>query len=155
MVHYLYRPVHYFGSQKKLCIPNIDTSFPVTAELRGVVPLVDASVVGSDVENANEVSSLNTPFNADGLSAAKVIAAAGLSNFTTKAADGTVGSSGASSNSSALVAVISASIASSSVSPGRGSNFKCSGSELWWSRYHIRVDQVSTSHLSKIISTTT
>jgi hypothetical protein len=26
---------------------------------------------------------------------------------------------------------------------------------LWWSRYHIRVDQVSTSHLSKIISTTT
>ncbi|KAK0113540.1 hypothetical protein ONS95_013791 [Cadophora gregata] len=74
-------------------VPSIcsDASLPATEELRGVVPLVDPAVTGSDVENANSATSLTTPFDATGLSVAEVMAAQGFSNFTTKAADGTAG----------------------------------------------------------------
>lgn len=68
-----------------------DATLPVTAALRGIVPLVDPSVTGSDVENANSASSLTTPFSAVGLSVAEVVAANGFSNFTTQAADGSAG----------------------------------------------------------------
>ncbi|KAJ5041805.1 uncharacterized protein L3040_005371 [Drepanopeziza brunnea f. sp. 'multigermtubi'] len=76
-----------------VAIPSIcsDVSLPATAELRGVVPLVDPAVTGSDDENSKSATSLNTPFDATGLSVAEVMAAQGFSNFTTKAADGTAG----------------------------------------------------------------
>ncbi|KUJ18990.1 uncharacterized protein LY89DRAFT_643576 [Mollisia scopiformis] len=98
-------------------VPSIcsDPTLPTTAALRGVVPLVDPSVTGSDVENANAATSLTTPFTADGLSVAEVMVAQGFSNFTTKALDGTVGAASGSS-ASASVAVSSASIVASSVS---------------------------------------
>lgn len=69
-------------------IPNIcgDASLPATAELRGIVPLVDPDVVGSDVENANSASSLQSPFDAEGLSVADIMIAQGFSNFTVNGA---------------------------------------------------------------------
>ncbi|KAL3419820.1 hypothetical protein PVAG01_08318 [Phlyctema vagabunda] len=87
-----------------------DPTLPVNPLLRGVVPLVDPAVGGSDAENANAATSLTTPFPADGLSVADIMAAQGFSNFTTKAADGTVGAApaaGASSGSVASSAAVS------------------------------------------------
>ncbi|PQE08975.1 hypothetical protein CJF32_00002632 [Rutstroemia sp. NJR-2017a WRK4] len=74
-------------------VPNIcsDPTLPATAELRGVVPLIDPAVTGSDAENANSAKSTTTPFNADGLSVADVMVAQGFSNFTTTDAAGTKG----------------------------------------------------------------
>ncbi|EFX00938.1 hypothetical protein CMQ_2019 [Grosmannia clavigera kw1407] len=72
-------------------IPNIcsDPSLPASSQLRGVVPLIDPAVVGSDHENANSNSSKVTPFSADGLSVAQIMVAQGFSNFTAVALDGT------------------------------------------------------------------
>ncbi|KAI1114494.1 hypothetical protein F5Y14DRAFT_414441 [Nemania sp. NC0429] len=69
-------------------VPNIcgDASLPATAELRGIVPLVDPAVTGSDAENANSASSLQSPFSADGISVADVMIAQGFSNFTVNGA---------------------------------------------------------------------
>ncbi|KAI8964598.1 hypothetical protein F5Y11DRAFT_79125 [Daldinia sp. FL1419] len=69
-------------------VPNIcgDASLPATEELRGIVPLVDPDVTGSDVENANSASSLQSPFDASGLSVADVMTAQGFSNFTVNGA---------------------------------------------------------------------
>lgn len=61
-----------------------DASLPATAALRGIVPLVDPAVGGSDVENANSAKSVDQPFNAEGLSVAQVMDAQGFSNFTVK-----------------------------------------------------------------------
>lgn len=65
-------------------IPNIcgDASLPATEALRGIIPLVDPDVVGSDTENANSEASLAEPFDATGLSVADVMIAQGFSNFT-------------------------------------------------------------------------
>lgn len=67
-----------------------DATLPASSQLRGVVPLVDPAVTGSDVENANSATSKKTPFAADGLSQAEVMIAQGFSNFTAKAANGDV-----------------------------------------------------------------
>lgn len=91
-------------------VPSIcgDATLPATQELRGIVPLVDPAVGGSDTENANSATSLKTPFDATGLSVAQVMTAQGFSNFTTvdasgnKAAAGNAGAaSGAASNQTA------------------------------------------------------
>ncbi|KAK0108115.1 hypothetical protein ONS95_002938 [Cadophora gregata] len=65
-------------------IPSIcsDPTLPKSAELRGVVPLIDPAVGGQDVENANSKTSITTPFDATGLSVAQVMIAQGFSNFT-------------------------------------------------------------------------
>ncbi|KAI0004060.1 hypothetical protein F4779DRAFT_77783 [Xylariaceae sp. FL0662B] len=78
-------------------VPNIcgDASLPATEELRGIVPLVDPDVTGSDVENDNSATSLQTPFDADGLSVAEVMQAQGFSNFTV---NGAAAGSGAANN---------------------------------------------------------
>ncbi|KAI0513035.1 hypothetical protein F5B22DRAFT_284209 [Xylaria bambusicola] len=69
-------------------VPNIcgDASLPATEALRGIIPLVDPDVVGSDVENANSASSLQSPFDASGLSVADIMIAQGFSNFTVNGA---------------------------------------------------------------------
>jgi hypothetical protein len=84
-------------------VPNIcsDPTLPATAELRGVVPLIDPAVTGSDAENANSAKSATTPFNADGLSVADVMVAQGFSNFTTTDAAGTKGTPGAAAGGAA------------------------------------------------------
>ncbi|KAK1676406.1 hypothetical protein BDP55DRAFT_693207 [Colletotrichum godetiae] len=61
-----------------------DASLPATEALRGIVPLVDPAVTGSDAENANSATSLQNPFDATGLSVAEVMQAQGFSNFTIK-----------------------------------------------------------------------
>lgn len=71
-------------------VPSIcsDPTLPTTEALRGIVPLIDPAVVGSDLENANSAKSVTTPFANAGMSVADIMAANGFSNFTTKAADG-------------------------------------------------------------------
>ncbi|EQB56525.1 hypothetical protein CGLO_03468 [Colletotrichum gloeosporioides Cg-14] len=79
-------------------VPNIcgDASLPATEALRGIVPLVDPAVTGSDTENANSATSKTTPFDAAGLSVADVMKAQGFSNFTTAGA--AAGNAGAGNN---------------------------------------------------------
>ncbi len=87
-----------------------DAGLPATAELRGILPLVDPAVPGSDVENANSNKSVTAPFSADGLSVADVAAANGFSNFTTQGSDGSTGgaSSGSAASGSAATSVAAA-----------------------------------------------
>ncbi|KAL1854599.1 hypothetical protein Plec18170_004689 [Paecilomyces lecythidis] len=89
-------------------VPSIcsDPTLPTTAALRGIVPLVDPAVVGSDVENANSNSSLQTPFNADGLSVAQIMIANGFSNFTSTALDGTTDNAQAATSAITAVAAV-------------------------------------------------
>jgi len=99
-------------------IPSLcsDPTLPTSAALRGIIPLIDPGVVGSDIENANSNTSRTTPFNAVGLSVAEVVVAQGFSNFTAedltgaKVAASTLGAAG---NVSA--AVVSAAPAAASV----------------------------------------
>ncbi len=92
-----------------------DATLPATEVLRGIVPLVDPAVLGSDVENANSALSIGTPFDATGLSVADVVAANGFLNFTTQAVDGTAGAASASaSNVTATAAASASSVVSAS-----------------------------------------
>lgn len=101
-------------------VPSIcsDASLPTNALLRGVVPLIDPDVVGSDIQNANSKTSLTTSFPSDGLSVAQIMVNAGFSNFTTKALDGTVGTAAAGSTTpsggpaSVAISVVSSAVAS-------------------------------------------
>ncbi|KAH8197611.1 hypothetical protein TruAng_008243 [Truncatella angustata] len=83
-------------------IPNIcgDATLPATNELRGIVPLVDPAVTGSDAENANSATSLTNPFDATGLSVAQVMIAQGFSNFSVNGQDQSTGSTGGNTDSS-------------------------------------------------------
>jgi hypothetical protein len=74
-------------------IPTLcsDPTLPATEILRGIVPLIDPAVGGSDIANKLSAQSLVTPFDATGLSVAQVFAANGFTNFTTKDLAGTVG----------------------------------------------------------------
>ncbi|KAK6074069.1 hypothetical protein SCUP234_08396 [Seiridium cupressi] len=96
-------------------IPNIcgDATLPATAELRGIVPLIDPAVTGSDTENANSASSLTTPFDATGLSVAEVMIAQGFSNFSVNGQDQSSGSTGNTANtgSSATATAVASSAA--------------------------------------------
>jgi len=78
-------------------IPTIcdDASLPATAELRGIVPLVDPAVAGSDIENANAASSQQNPFQANGLSVADIAIANGFANLTRQGSDGATSDAGA------------------------------------------------------------
>lgn len=71
-------------------VPSIcgDATLPKSAQLRGVVPLIDPAVTGSDLENKNAAASKTTPFSADGLSVAQVMIKQGFSNFTIVNSDG-------------------------------------------------------------------
>jgi len=53
-------------------IPTIcnEAGLPASAELQGIVPLVDPDVEGSDVQNANAAASLANPLDAGGASVA-------------------------------------------------------------------------------------
>ena len=68
-------------------IPTLcsDATLPATAELRGILPLIDPDVVGADVANQLSAQSLTTPLNADGLSIADLSTAQGFTNFTAQA----------------------------------------------------------------------
>ncbi|KAJ2894797.1 hypothetical protein MKZ38_007226 [Zalerion maritima] len=73
-----------------VAIPSLcsDVDLPATAELQGIIPLIDPDTEGADVQNANAATSLQTPFDADGLSVADISAAQGFANFTAQGSDG-------------------------------------------------------------------
>jgi hypothetical protein len=73
-----------------VAIPSIcdDPTLPATEQLRGITPLIDPGVVGSDVANALSASSAETPLDATGKSIADLLTENGFSNFTAQAADG-------------------------------------------------------------------
>ncbi|KAK7961585.1 uncharacterized protein PG986_002410 [Apiospora aurea] len=85
-------------------VPNIcdDVSLPATAELRGIIPLVDPDVDGAADENQKSATSLTTPFDAAGKSVADIMKANGFSNFAAKgaAAGGNAGNAGNNNNNS-------------------------------------------------------
>lgn len=117
-------------------IPSIcsDPTLPTTAVLRGIVPLIDPAVVGSDTENANSATSKTTAFNADGLSVADVMVANGFSNFTAVALDGTKSSPGSASGAASGAAASSVAVSSATVASS-SSKFKsrCLNAELTYS----------------------
>ncbi|KKP04310.1 hypothetical protein THAR02_03587 [Trichoderma harzianum] len=110
-------------------VPSIcsDATLPKSAQLRGVVPLIDPAVVGSDLENKNAAASKTKPFAADGLSVAQVMVQNGFSNFTAVALDGSKsntsgGSAAAGSSAAAAPVATSASAAQASAPPATAVN---------------------------------
>lgn len=100
-------------------VPTIcsDPSLPSTAVLRGVLPLIDPAVVGSDVANKLSAQSLTTPFSNAGMSVAQIFAANGFTNFTTQDLSGNTGSASNASGSGGPAAS-----SSSGSSDGAGSS---------------------------------
>ncbi|KAK5223195.1 hypothetical protein LTR47_010371 [Exophiala xenobiotica] len=74
-------------------IPTIcdDPTLPATDVLRGITPLIDPAVVGSDVANALSAQTKVTPLDATGKSVADLLAENGFTNFTTQDAAGSAG----------------------------------------------------------------
>ncbi|KAI0121204.1 hypothetical protein BJ170DRAFT_150599 [Xylariales sp. AK1849] len=103
-------------------VPNIcgNATLPATASLRGIVPLVDPAVGGSDLENSNAATSLQTPFDATGLSVAQVMIAQGFSNFSVngQAQSSGASSGGGSANGTAPAAATAAPAASTALACG-------------------------------------
>ncbi|KAF2502611.1 hypothetical protein BU16DRAFT_448160 [Lophium mytilinum] len=100
-------------------IPTIcnDPTLPASKQLRGITPLIDPGVGGSDVANALSASSAKTPLDATGKSIADLLTANGFTNFTGQAADGAAGATptaGGNAGNAASSAVSSAVAASSS-----------------------------------------
>ncbi|KAI1131820.1 hypothetical protein F5Y10DRAFT_35635 [Nemania abortiva] len=112
-------------------VPNIcgDASLPATAELRGIVPLVDPAVTGSDVENANSATSLTSPFAADGLSVADVMVAQGFSNFTVNGAAASGGNASGGNAGSADSATTTTAAAAATTTAASTPVFTCGGSK--------------------------
>ncbi|PGH18428.1 hypothetical protein AJ79_00497 [Helicocarpus griseus UAMH5409] len=75
-----------------------DPTLPATEALRGIIPLVDPDVEGSDVQNANSEASLTTPFNSDGLSVAAISEANGFANFNVAGGNAAGGNGAAGGN---------------------------------------------------------
>ncbi|KIW38314.1 uncharacterized protein PV06_09289 [Exophiala oligosperma] len=105
-------------------IPTIcsDPTLPVTDILRGITPLIDPAVGGSDVANALSAQTVATPLDATGKSVADLLSENGFTNFTTQDSTGTTGTAaagdstagtGAASTSSAPVATSAAAVACS------------------------------------------
>ncbi|KIW89676.1 uncharacterized protein Z519_09832 [Cladophialophora bantiana CBS 173.52] len=71
-------------------IPTIcdDPSLPATDVLRGITPLIDPAVVGSDIANALSAKTKVTPLDATGKSVADLLVENGFSNFTAQSAAG-------------------------------------------------------------------
>lgn len=74
-------------------IPTIcnDPTLPATDVLRGITPLIDPAVVGSDIANALSAQTVATPLDATGKSVADLLAENGFTNFTTQDAAGNTG----------------------------------------------------------------
>ncbi|KAH8816396.1 hypothetical protein F5884DRAFT_220733 [Xylogone sp. PMI_703] len=116
----------------QVSIPSIcsDPTLPATQILRGIVPLIDPAVVGSDVENALSAQSQKTPFDATGLSVADVMAAHGFTNFTTQALDGTTGTAPAAGKAVAAPPAASSAAAVVSSAPVAKANSVSCGSAV-------------------------
>ncbi|KIW70649.1 hypothetical protein PV04_02894 [Phialophora macrospora] len=97
-------------------IPTIcnDPTLPATDVLRGITPLIDPAVVGSDIANALSASTQANPLDATGQSVADLLAENGFTNFTGQAADGTtsaIDAGGAAGGNAASTVVESSTVA--------------------------------------------
>ncbi|KAI0876915.1 hypothetical protein GGS24DRAFT_187372 [Hypoxylon argillaceum] len=112
-------------------VPNIcgDASLPATADLRGIVPLVDPAVGGSDTENALSAKSLTAPFSASGLSVAQVMVAQGFSNFTVNGAAAAGGASSGNTGSAATTTAAAAATTTAATTTSAKATFTCAGSK--------------------------
>ncbi|KAJ9603979.1 hypothetical protein H2200_011501 [Cladophialophora chaetospira] len=101
-------------------IPTIcsDPTLPASDVLRGITPLIDPAVVGSDIANALSEKSKATPLDATGKSVADLLAENGFTNFTSQAADGSTNaiSAGGAAGGSSAASTNSAAATSSTVS---------------------------------------
>ena len=108
-------------------IPTIcdDPTLPATERLRGITPLIDPAVGGSDVTNALSASSAKAPLDATGKSIADLLTENGFSNFTGQAAAGNTTTTG------------NANAATPSAAAGKSLNHSypriliCSSSSMW------------------------
>jgi hypothetical protein len=106
-------------------IPTIcdDPTLPATEQLRGITPLIDPAVGGSDVANALSASSAKAPLDATGKSIADLLTENGFSNFTGQAAAGntaTADNANAATSSAAAAPVASAAAAAPTVASSAG-----------------------------------
>ncbi|KIW27674.1 uncharacterized protein PV07_07397 [Cladophialophora immunda] len=87
-------------------IPTIcdDPTLPATDVLRGITPLIDPAVVGSDIANALSAKTKVTPLDATGKSVADLLAENGFTNFTGQSAAGATSAPPAASLSAATEA---------------------------------------------------
>jgi hypothetical protein len=71
-------------------IPTIcsDPTLPATEELRGITPLIDPAVAGSDAANALSASSKANPLDATGKSIADLLTENGFTNFISQGSAG-------------------------------------------------------------------
>ena len=81
---------------------------PATDVLRGITPLIDPAVGGSDIANALSAQTVATPLDATGKSVADLLAENGFTNFTTQDLAGNKSAAsdaaGVGSNSTVVVA---------------------------------------------------
>ena len=101
-------------------IPTIcdDPTLPATEKLRGITPLIDPAVGGSNFANALSASSAKAPLDATGKSIAGLLTENGFSNFTGQAAAGntaTAGNANAATSSAAAAPVASTAAAAPAV----------------------------------------
>lgn len=99
-------------------IPTIcsDPTLPANQMLRGITPLIDPSVGGSDVANALSAQTKKTPLDATGKSVADLLAENGFTNFTTQDAAGNKGAAPAGTGSGAGTGAAAIDTASASAS---------------------------------------
>ena len=106
-------------------IPTIcdDPTLPATEQLRGITPLIDPAVGGSNVANALSASSAKDPLDATGKSIADLLTENGFSNFTRQAAasnTATASNANAATSSAAAAPVASAAAAAPTVASSAG-----------------------------------
>ena len=98
-------------------IPSIcsDPTLPASDVLRGITPLIDPAVGGSDIANALSAQTAATPLDATGKSVADLLAENGFTNFTTQDLAGNKGAAPAAGGAAPVVSSSAALIATTSV----------------------------------------
>ncbi|OAP65677.1 hypothetical protein AYL99_01649 [Fonsecaea erecta] len=100
-------------------IPTIcdDPTLPATDVLRGITPLIDPAVVGSDIANALSAKTKVTPLDATGKSVADLLAENGFTNFTGQSAAGATSAAPAASGSAGTGTSSTTGLATSGAEP--------------------------------------
>ncbi|KIX95009.1 uncharacterized protein Z520_09319 [Fonsecaea multimorphosa CBS 102226] len=103
-------------------IPTIcdDPTLPATDVLRGITPLIDPAVVGSDIANALSAKTKVTPLDATGKSVADLLAENGFTNFTGQSAAGATSAAPAASGSASTDTSSTTAVAATSVANACG-----------------------------------
>ncbi|KAL7276074.1 hypothetical protein RUND412_000959 [Rhizina undulata] len=98
-------------------IPSIcsDPTLPSTAALRGILPLIDPSVVGAAAVNSASPGTLTNPLDQTGISVAQMLINFGFSNFTSEAAATTAAAAAATAAAQTQVAAVAVEKAATTV----------------------------------------